>query len=268
MNFNKRKIYLFSGLVVISAAIISGCSTSSSQQTHFDPPAQDVEAPAAVEIPASEAQPIYEGNVTVNQEIEPQQLKIESLPLSSPAPGEQPKAGYGGGADFEQPEAELSAADQAPESPAQNLETAPAIGAIAPNFTLQTISGDEVNLHDLRGKAVMVNYWVTWCIPCIEEMPVLEKLHREYQDQGFTMLSVNGIAQDDMDTVMSTLGEFGVTFPVALDQGDSVYNEFQVRFMPTSFFIDKQGVIRHIQLGSTDEEGFRTKIEELLSHEL
>jgi len=268
LNLHNRIIYLFFGLVVISAAMISGCSASSSEQTRLDPPALEVESPGAVEIQDSEVQQMSEGNVTVNKEIEPEQGIIESLLLSSPSLEEQPQAGYGGGADVEQPVAELSVVEQAPVSPGQNLETAPALGAIAPNFTLQTISGDEINLHDLRGKAVMVNYWVTWCIPCIEEMPVLEKLHREYKDHGFTMLSVNGIAQDDMDTVMSTLGEFGVTFPVALDEGDSVYNEFQVRFMPTSFFIDKQGVIRHIQLGSTDEEGFRTKIEELLSHEL
>jgi peroxiredoxin len=153
-------------------------------------------------------------------------------------------------------------------TPDPSLPVAPAIGAIAPNFSLTTVDGEPVSLHDLRGKSVMVNYWVTWCIPCIEEMPVLEKLHREFQDQDFVMLSVNGIAQDDLSTVMNTLGEFEVTFPVVLDEGDAVYNEFQVRFMPTSFFIDPQGVIRHIQFGSTTEDGFRSTIEELLSQQL
>jgi peroxiredoxin len=153
-------------------------------------------------------------------------------------------------------------------SPDPSLAIDPSTGSIAPDFTLSTVNGEQVNLHELRGKTILVNYWVTWCIPCIEEMPVLEKLHQEYQDQDFILLSVNGIAQDDMSTVMSTLGDFDVTFPVVLDDNDSVYNEYKVRFMPTSFFIDRQGVIRHIQLGSTTEEGFRNQIDQLLSEQL
>ncbi|MGW8143348.1 MAG: TlpA family protein disulfide reductase, partial [Anaerolineales bacterium] len=174
-----------------------------------------------------------------------------------------PQPGFGGGSEpAKGEEPQLDANIDA------SLPVAPEIGAVAPNFSLTTVDGEKISLHDLRGKTVLVNYWVTWCVPCIEEMPILEKLHKEYQDDDFVMLSINGIAQDDLSKVMNTLGEFGVTFPVVLDEGDAVYNEFQVRFMPTSFFIDSHGVIRHIQLGSTTEDGFRSTIEAMLAEQL
>ena len=144
----------------------------------------------------------------------------------------------------------------------------PNIGFQAPEFSLQTVDGQPVNLSDLRGKNILLNYWVTWCIPCLEEMPVLEKLYQEYQDQNVVILSVNGINQDELDTVMATIGEYAVTFPVVLDQTAVVYDAYQVQFMPTSFFIDDQGVIRYIQLGSNTEDGLRTKIEQLISDQL
>lgn len=142
------------------------------------------------------------------------------------------------------------------------------IGFQAPDFTLQTVDGQSLSLADLRGKNILLNYWVTWCIPCLEEMPVLEKLYQEYQEQDLVILSVNGIKQDEIDKVMTTMGENSVTFPVVLDQASWVYDTYKVQFMPTSFFIDDQGVIRYIQLGSATEEGLRSKIEQLISDQL
>jgi cytochrome c biogenesis protein CcmG, thiol:disulfide interchange protein DsbE len=144
----------------------------------------------------------------------------------------------------------------------------PNIGFQAPDFSLQTLDGQLINLADLRGKNVLLNYWVTWCIPCIEEMPALEKLNQEYQDQNLVILSVNGIKQDELETVKATIGEFSLSFPVTLDQSGTVYDSYEVQFMPTSFFIDDLGVIRYIQLGSSSEEGLRSKIEQLISDQL
>lgn len=264
MNSRIGKYISMVTVIVFSAAIISACSSPDQQdQTTIttEPTEHDAQLPEqAIVLVESEppAKSVHtpENNLVVS----PAQA------VAAPNSKESPQFGIGGGYEPEN-SAPVIESEPAP-TPDPALAVAPQIGAVAPNFTLQTISGEEVKLHDLRGEAVMVNYWVTWCIPCMEEMPILEKLHREYQEQGFTLLSINGIAQDDMNTVMAALDEFNVTFPVALDERDAVYNEFQVRFMPTTFFIDKHGIIQHIQLGSTSEEGFRTQIEELLSGEL
>jgi peroxiredoxin len=257
------KIINLLAVIIFSAAAISACSSPAEQEISSTSPSQVVleesdhslkAAPIGEETPLQSDQ-----NEADNSNFE---TIVEAKRDESTITGDA-QTGISGGSDPES----LSQIQPTPTLD-PSLPTAPHIGSVAPNFSLQTVNGDEVELHDLRGEAVMVNYWVTWCVPCIEEMPVLEKLHREYQDQGFTLLSVNGIAQDDMNKVLSTLGEFDITFPVALDKDDSVYSEFQVRFMPTSFFIDQQGVIQHIQLGSTTEEGFRSRIEDLLSDQL
>jgi peroxiredoxin len=251
-------------VIAFSAAIISACSSPNQQEFSIsaNETIESFDQMPEPEQVLEESAPLAKGVYTPenNPPVSPAQA------IAAPSSKESPQFGIGGG--YEPENSAPVIGSEPPATPDPALAVAPQIGAVAPNFTLQTINGEEVKLDDLRGEAVMVNYWVTWCIPCLEEMPILEKLHREYQEQGFTLLSVNGIAQDDMNTVMSTLDEFNVTFPVALDEGDAVYNEFQVRFMPTTFFIDKQGVIQHIQLGSTSEEGFRTQIEELLSGEL
>lgn len=266
MSLRIGKYISMLAVIVFSAAIVSACSSPSQQEPSIstNESIESFDQIPESEMVLEEAPPQAKGADTPEKNLQ------ASLAQSVPAPSlkESLAIGIGGGYEPAAPVPVIESKFEPIPTPDPALAVAPQIGAVAPNFTLQTTNGEEVKLHDLRGEAVMVNYWVTWCIPCIEEMPILEKLHREYQEQGFTMLSVNGIAQDDMNTVMATLDEFNVTFPVALDEGDAVYNEFQVRFMPTTFFIDKHGVIQHIQLGSTSEEGFRTQIEELLSEQL
>jgi peroxiredoxin len=139
---------------------------------------------------------------------------------------------------------------------------------LAPEFSLQTLDGQSVQLSELRGKNLLISYWVTWCIPCIEELPVLNRLYQEYQSEDLVILSVNGIQQDELDKVTATISEMGITLPVALDQSEILWDSYWVRFLPTSFFIDETGIIRYIQLGSLTEENLRIKIEELISDQL
>ena len=262
MKFQSKNAVTLLVVLLISAAGIAACSSPAETETPAVAPLPDaVEAVTELPEPETEAESLIKSDQNDIDEIETES-QVSSAPVESML-AENPQFGISGGS-----EPESSSQVQQTQESAPALTVAPEIGAIAPNFTLQTVNGEEIKLHDLRGEAVMVNYWVTWCVPCIEEMPVLEKLHREYQQEGFTLLSVNGITQDDMNKVVNTLGQFNVTFPVMLDEGDSVYNDFQVRFMPTSFFIDQHGVIQHIQLGSTTEQGFRERIEQLLSDQL
>jgi peroxiredoxin len=139
------------------------------------------------------------------------------------------------------------------------------VGFSAPNFSMTTLDGKTVQLSDLRGQNILVNYWVTWCDPCLEELGFLDKLGQEYQARGFTILSVNDLAQNPLPDVESVVSQKSLTFPLLLDENDSFYNTYLVKFLPTSFFIDENGVIRHIQLGSATEDTFRAKIEQLLS---
>jgi peroxiredoxin len=150
-------------------------------------------------------------------------------------------------------------------APAAAANAEPVVGSLAPDFSLTTLDGSTLSLSALRGKNIMLNYWVTWCVPCIEEMPILQKLNQEYQGQNLVMLSINGIAQDDLEKVKATVAEFGMTYPVVLDEGDSIFKSYRLGFMPTTVFIDSQGVIRHIKFGGSDETELRGKIDQLLA---
>jgi cytochrome c biogenesis protein CcmG, thiol:disulfide interchange protein DsbE len=154
-----------------------------------------------------------------------------------------------------------------PAAKAGNASEKPQVGFAAPDFSLTGLDGKTISLGDLRGKPVVINYWVTWCIPCQEELPILDKLGQEYSSMGVAVLSIDGIQQDALSDVQSTVTQLGLTHPVLLDEGNSFSKAYWVKFMPTSIFIDKEGIIRYIQLGSTNEENFRAKIEELLSNQ-
>lgn len=141
---------------------------------------------------------------------------------------------------------------------AEQPRVAPEIGATAPNFQLKTLDGRQVQLSELNGRPVLISYWVTWCIPCMEELPVLDRLSAEFP--GLEILTINGIDQDDLAAINQKVTELQLGLPVLLDENKSFWQDFRVLFLPTSFFIDQYGVIRHIQLGSLNEADLRQKI--------
>lgn len=143
--------------------------------------------------------------------------------------------------------------------------TEPKVGFTAPDFTLQTVSGETIHLSDMRGQAVVLNYWASWCIPCQEELPALELIRSEYADQGIQIISVNAIEQDSIEKVKATIQKYNLTYNVLLDQENQVYNLYRVGFFPTSFFIDANGVVRDIILGGATHDKFRARVDRLLS---
>jgi len=145
---------------------------------------------------------------------------------------------------------------------------APKVGYLAPDFSLLTLEGETISLSELRGKYVLINYWASWCNPCIEELEALENIHRSYQGTDFVLLSVNGIEQDSLNKVLSTVAEHEMSFPVMLDEGEVFWKSYQVLFLPTSFFIDERGIIRQIKFGGDSEADFRESIEDLLNNRL
>jgi len=142
---------------------------------------------------------------------------------------------------------------------------APQQGFLAPDFELRTIEGENVKLSDLRGQAVLVNLWATWCPPCRAEMPAIEKIYKEYKDEGLVVLGVNMTYQDTFSNVAPFIDEYGLSFPVLLDETGTVGTAYQLRSLPSSFFVDRDGIISEVVIGGPMAEALlRTRVEEIL----
>jgi len=129
---------------------------------------------------------------------------------------------------------------------AAGLPTAPAVGKLAPNFRLQTLDGKEVRLSDLRGRPVFLNFWATWCFFCLTEMPAMQRVADEYGER-VTILGVN--VGESAGTARAFADREGIHFPLALDADKEVVKAYQARAMPTSLFIDADGVVRSLSYG-------------------
>ena len=142
---------------------------------------------------------------------------------------------------------------------------APQQGFLAPDFELATSNGETVKLSDLRGQAVLVNLWATWCPPCREEMQSIEKVYKEYKDQGFLVLAVNMTYQDDTQKIPAFVAERELTFPILLDETGNMANDYQMRSLPSSYFIGRDGVINEVVIGGPMADALlRTRVEEIL----
>jgi len=144
-----------------------------------------------------------------------------------------------------------------PQSPRQ--------GFIAPDFTLDLLGGGQVSLSELRGSVLMINLWASWCPPCRAEMPAIQNAYEDYHDRGFEVLAINTTYQDQEEAAQAFVNEFGLTFPVLLDRTGSVANRYLLRALPTTFFVDRDGVIQDVVIGGPMSEALiRSKIEAAL----
>ncbi len=141
----------------------------------------------------------------------------------------------------------------------------PREGFLAPDFTLDTLDGKKVTLSELRGKIVIINLWATWCPPCRAEMPALENAYKQYKESEVIILGLNVTNQDSEKDIPSFVKEFGLTFPILLDRDGSVSALYQLRGLPTTYFVNRKGIIRTVVVGGPMNETFiRSKIEALL----
>lgn len=141
----------------------------------------------------------------------------------------------------------------------------PREGFLAPDFTLDTLDGKKVTLSELRGKIVIINLWATWCPPCRAEMPALENAYEQYKDSEVIILGLNVTNQDSEKDIPPFVKEFGLTFPILLDRDGSVSTLYQLKALPTTYFVNREGIIRTVVIGGPMSETFiRSKIEALL----
>jgi thiol-disulfide isomerase/thioredoxin len=140
---------------------------------------------------------------------------------------------------------------------------APRANHPAPDFALADLSGAQVRLGELRGQVVLVNLWATWCGPCRAEMPMIQAAYEQYREQGFTVLAVN--AREDPQMVAAYMAEGRLSFPALLDRDGAVAAAYEAGVMPSSFFIDRAGVVRAVYKGPMARSVIAGTVEQLLA---
>jgi len=117
----------------------------------------------------------------------------------------------------------------------------------APDFTLKSLSGPNLRLEEYRGRVVLINFWASWCGPCRQEMPILDRLHQRYEDTGFAVLGVN--VEGKVDPAQEIVDKTKVTFPVLIDEGQTVSELYELEAMPSTVVVDRDGVVRYVHRG-------------------
>lgn len=137
---------------------------------------------------------------------------------------------------------------------------APALGAPAPDFELETLSGGKLSLEDLRGKTVLLNFWATWCGPCRVEMPAIQSRFEQHHPE-LEVLAIN--FDEPANQVQAYVQELGLTFTVLLDPGGEVQRLYRIRGYPSTYIVDEDGIIRVQHIGLMTEEqldGFLSQV--------
>jgi len=136
----------------------------------------------------------------------------------------------------------------------------PKVGKPAPEFQLPNLEGQSISLGDFRGKSVLINFWATWCPPCRSEMPFIQEVYEEWSDKGLVVLAIDiGESSSKVENFMQS---YNLSFPVLLDSNQNVALKYRIRAIPTTFFIDKDGIIQDISIGAFSS---KAEIEESLS---
>lgn len=137
---------------------------------------------------------------------------------------------------------------------AAGIPTGTEVGQMAPDFTLTGIDGKKVTLSSFRGRPVMLNFWATWCPPCKQEMPVIQKFFAG-RGREMQVLAVNLMVREKSpERVKEFLKANGYTFPVLLDEKNDVAKQYLIRYIPTTYFIDQRGIIRGLHTGPLTAE--------------
>lgn len=125
------------------------------------------------------------------------------------------------------------------------------VNFVAPEITLSDLSGEKASLADFGGQVVLVNNWATWCPPCKAEMPTLQAYYEEHKDEGFLLIGIE--AGEPADEVAQFIDEYKLTFPIWLDPNNQALSAFQNDNLPSSYVIDREGVVRLAWVGAVSK---------------
>lgn len=144
------------------------------------------------------------------------------------------------------------------------VEELPRINFRAPSFTLQSLDGKSYSIAKAKGKPLVINFWNSWCGPCEKETPELVKLYNQYKGK-FQLYGVNITINDSMKAVRNFVDKFNMNYPVLLDRTGDVNTKYRVRAIPTTYFVNKDGIIVDIAIGYLGPGGLTKKVKALIS---
>jgi peroxiredoxin len=251
-----RFILLFT---IISASLFTACASPAPQPVLL--PSEAGEDGDEISMQAGVALP-----KAAQADLPAAQLQAETTPPGVGGAAQPTPAGLEGGTEPQPGAGQPPVVQAAPAlaAPPADLPVGPEVGNLAPEFSLQTPDGQTISLSSLRGRPLVVSYWASWCGPCKNEMQILQGVFEQYQAQGFTVLAVNAIEQDNLNEVTSLVSALGLTYPIVLDQGDQFADRYNALFLPTSYFVDVYGVIQDISLGDSPADEFQARVQRFL----
>ena len=123
-----------------------------------------------------------------------------------------------------------------------NAHVGGGVGRQAPDFRLESLDGHQIALADYAGQVILINFWATWCPPCKEEIPTIERAYQAHRDEGFMVLGIN--EGEALDIVRAFASELGVTYPVLIDKRGNVAAQYRRRGLPLTVIVDRDGVVQ------------------------
>ena len=151
--------------------------------------------------------------------------------------------------------------EESEEDVVESDETGLEKGKMAPDFEVTTLDGEQAKLSDYRGERIMLNFWATWCPPCRAEMPDMQKL---YEEEDVVILAVNMTnSESSEEEVAEFVDDFGLTFPIPMDQEGNLMETYQISAYPTSYMIDSNGRIQFVSLGAMNHEQMLQQLESM-----
>jgi peroxiredoxin len=135
------------------------------------------------------------------------------------------------------------------------------VGEMAPDFAFTLADGTTQKLSDLRGKKVLINFWATWCPPCMAEMPDIQEAADTYENEGFVVLAVN--SAEEQAKVEAFAEEYNLTIPLITNRSGDISMAYGARNLPTSFFLNTDGTISYRQIGIMDKAFIETRLENM-----
>ncbi len=146
---------------------------------------------------------------------------------------------------------------------ANNVGAQPRTGSPAPDFQVTMLDGTTLKLSDLRGKPVWLTFWATWCPPCRAEATDIDATYAQYKDKGLAYVAIS--IGEFPDTLKSFITSTGYTFPIGVDTTQAVASLYWINGIPTHFFIDRNGVVQGMQVGSLSRATAAAKLDKLLA---